>query len=148
MRSGLVVWILVLAVALAGCGSREETISEGRDLIDGTMEAVFPETEYLVRTGSVSCEFTEGKNSAFIQAEFEVPVEPAEAAAAVAEYWDGRDDTANIAAGPDTADGNADGSLILFLARSNGVGWIDVHGGPCRDGAVPATSVVVTPGDG
>jgi len=104
MRSSLVVWILVLAVALAGCGSREAAISEGRDLIDGTMEAVFPETEYLVRTGSVICEFAEGKNSAFIQAEFEVSIDPEEAAAAVAAYWEGRDDTSNIVAGPDTAD--------------------------------------------
>jgi len=139
--------VVVVLLALSGCGSWEETISEERDLIDGTMETVFPETEYVVSTGSVICEFTDGENSAFIQAEFEVSIEPSEAAAAVAGYWRGRDDTANVNASSDTVVGNADGAVIGFRAASDGIGSISVQGGPCRDGAVPATSVVVTPSD-
>lgn len=140
--------VVVVVFTLSGCGSREETISEGRDLIDGTMEAVFPGTEYVVRTGSVICEFTNGKNYVSIQAEFGVSIEPGDAAAAVAAYWEGRDDTTNIDAGSDTVLGNADGAVIGFRTGSNGVGSISVQSGPCRDGTVPATSIVVIPGDG
>ena len=142
----LLVGVGVLAVVLAGCGSWEETLAEGRDLIDDTMEEVFPGTEYVVRTGPVICEFTDGEHYVFIRAEFELSVDPQEAVAAVASYWEGREDTKNIGAGDDSAGGNADGSVIGFLARSNGVGSIDVKGGPCRKGTTPATSIVVTPG--
>ncbi len=148
MRSALIAGVCVLAVVLAGCGSWEETISEGRDLIDDTMEGVFPRTEYVVSTAPVICEFRSGKHYVSIQAEFEVSTAPEQAAAAVAESWKGRDDTANIEGGFDTVLGNTDWAVIGFGASSDGVGSISVQGGPCRDETVPVTSIVVTPGDG
>jgi len=148
VRSPAVVALVVLVLVLPACGSREDATSGGLEFIDATMASVFPETTYVVESQSVICEWSGGEYRVGLQATFDLPADLDNPSSAVAEYWITRDDTDNVEFTDSRwARGNAHDALVTFGAHNDGVGYISLQGGPCRDGAVKATSIVVTPGE-